>query len=61
VAIGLLICLFGAEGLGQVVVPAFLILQNLLSAGCSLLQFKHLSYRHWVCATLQVSQVWLCS
>jgi hypothetical protein len=39
VVTGLLICLISAEGLGQVVIPlaAFLILQSLLSAGCSLL------------------------
>jgi hypothetical protein len=48
VVIGLSIHLFGAEGLGQVVTPlaAFLILQSLLSAECSLPQFRHLLCGH---------------
>jgi hypothetical protein len=63
VVISLSICLFDAEGLGQGVISlvTFLILQSLLFVGCSLPQFGHSLCGHWVCATLQVSQVWSCS
>jgi hypothetical protein len=58
--IGLMSFLFGAEGLGQKVMPlaALLMLQSLLSVRCSFPQFGHLLCGHWVCAFLEVVQTW---
>jgi hypothetical protein len=53
------ILLVGAEGFGRVVIPlaALLMLHSLLSAGCSLPQFGHLSWGQGVFAVLQVGHV----